>query len=64
MNEINTIRQHRMITVVSENRSENNLSVNFVEAVYVRNASKGYGVGKRRAQVLRQLNMNVKKGTM
>ena len=35
-----------------------------VEAVYVRNASKSYGVGKRRAQVLRNLDMNVKKGTM
>jgi len=34
------------------------------EAVYVRNASKSYGVGKRRSTVLRSLDMNVKKGTM
>ncbi len=33
-------------------------------AVYVRNANKSYGVGKRRATVLRNLDMNVKKGTM
>lgn len=33
-------------------------------AVYVRNARKSYGVGKRRATVLRNLDMNVKKGTM
>jgi len=38
--------------------------VGAVEAVYVRNASKSYGVGKRRAQVLRNLDMNVKKGTI
>lgn len=39
-------------------------NVSGVEAIYVRNASKSYGVGKRRAQVLRSLDMNVKKGTM
>lgn len=33
-------------------------------AVYVRNACKSFGVGKRRATVLRNLDMNVKKGTM
>lgn len=34
------------------------------EAIFVRNASKSYGVGKRRSTVLRGLDMNVKKGTM
>lgn len=33
-------------------------------AVYVRNACKSFGVGKRRSNVLRNLEMNVKKGTM
>lgn len=33
-------------------------------AVYVRDACKSFGVGKRRATVLRNLEMNVKKGTM
>lgn len=33
-------------------------------AVYVRNACKSFGVGKRRATVLRNLEMTVKKGTM
>ena len=33
-------------------------------AVYVRNACKSFGVGKRRSTVLRNLDMNVKKGTM
>ncbi|EFX71377.1 ABC protein, subfamily ABCH [Daphnia pulex] len=33
-------------------------------AVYVRNACKSFGVGKRRATVLRNLDMNVKKGTI
>lgn len=34
------------------------------EAIYVRHACKSYGVGKRRSNVLRGLDMNVKKGTM
>lgn len=33
-------------------------------AVYVRNACKSFGVGKRRATVLRNLEMTVKKGTI
>ena len=33
-------------------------------AVYVRNAQKCYGVGKRRSNILQSLNMTVKKGTM
>lgn len=33
-------------------------------AVYVRNAVKSYGVGKHRSAILRNLSMNVKKGTM
>lgn len=33
-------------------------------AVYVRNSFKSYGVGKHRSTVLRNLAMNVKKGTM
>lgn len=33
-------------------------------AIYVRNACKSYGVGKRRATVLRNLDMTVKKGHM
>ena len=36
--------------------------VDAAEAVYVRNASKGYGVGKRSSQVLRNLDMHVKQG--
>ena len=32
--------------------------------VYVRNAFKSYGMGKHRATVLRNLAMNVKKGSM
>lgn len=35
-----------------------------MEAIYVRNAVKSYGVGKRRSTVLRGLDMTVKKGTM
>lgn len=35
-----------------------------VDAVCVRNASKGYGIGKRRSNVLKSLNMTIKKGTM
>ena len=33
-------------------------------AVYVRNAQKSYGIGKRRSNILQSLNMTVKKGTM
>ena len=33
-------------------------------AVCVQNASKGYGIGKRRSNVLKSLNMIVKNGTM
>jgi len=33
-------------------------------AVYVRNAQKSYGIGKRRSNILQLLNMTVKKGTM
>lgn len=33
-------------------------------AVYVRNGFKSYGMGKQRSTVLRNLAMNVKKGTM
>ena len=32
--------------------------------VCVRNASKSYGLGKRRSNVLNSLDMTVKKGTM
>ena len=35
-----------------------------VEAIYVRNANKSYGVGKRRSIVLDNLDMTVKKGSM
>ena len=35
-----------------------------VKAVSVRNASKSYGVGKRRSSVLSSLDMSVQKGTM
>ena len=34
------------------------------EAIYVRHAFKSYGMGKKRAHVLRNLDMNVKRGTM
>nr|QST15012.1 ABCH-like protein [Diaphanosoma celebensis] len=44
--------------------AEANGVVSSVEAVWVRNACKSYGVGKKRAQVLRNLDMNVKKGTI
>lgn len=33
-------------------------------AVYVRNALKCYGFGKRQSNILKSLNMTVKKGTM
>jgi hypothetical protein len=33
-------------------------------AVYVRNALKSYGFGKRQSNILQSLNMTVKKGTM
>ena len=33
-------------------------------AVYVRNAFKNYGFGKRQSNILKSLNMTVKKGTM
>ena len=33
-------------------------------AVYVRSAQKSYGIGKRRSNILKSLNMTVKKGTM
>ena len=33
-------------------------------AVYVRNAQKSYGIGKRRSNILQSLNMTMKKGTM
>ena len=33
-------------------------------AVYVRNAQKSYGIGKRRSNILQSLKMTVKKGTM
>jgi len=33
-------------------------------AVYVLNAQKSYGIGKRRSNILQSLNMAVKKGTM
>ena len=39
-------------------------NLNSVEAIYVRNAVKSYGVGKRRSIVLDNLDMNVKKGSM
>lgn len=39
-------------------------SAGVTEAIYVRNAVKSYGVGKRRSHVLRGLDMNVKKGAM
>jgi hypothetical protein len=39
-------------------------SAGIAEAIFVRNACKSYGVGKRRSTVLRGLDMNVKKGTM
>ena len=35
-----------------------------VDAVYVRNATKCFGVGKRRAPVFRKLDMTVKRGAM
>jgi hypothetical protein len=35
-----------------------------VKAVSVRNASKSYGVGKRRSSVLSSLDMSVQKGSM
>jgi len=35
-----------------------------VEAIYVRNANKSYGVGKRRSIVLDNLDMTVKKGSI
>ena len=35
-----------------------------IKAVSVRNASKSYGVGKRRSSVLSSLDMSVQKGTM
>ena len=34
------------------------------KAVIVQNASKSYGVGKRRSSILRSLDMTVQKGTM
>jgi len=34
------------------------------KAVIVQNASKSYGVGKRRSFILRSLDMTVQKGTM
>ena len=43
---------------------DNEANLNSVEAIYVRNANKSYGVGKRRAVVLDNLDMNVKKGSM
>ncbi|EFX78467.1 ABC protein, subfamily ABCH [Daphnia pulex] len=39
-------------------------SAGIAEAIFVRNACKSYGVGKRRSTVLRGLDMNVKKGTI
>ena len=33
-------------------------------AVYVRNAQKSYGIGKRRSNILQSLNMAVEKGSM
>ena len=35
-----------------------------VPAVSVESAVKGYGVGEKRAQILKSLDMTVRKGTM
>ena len=43
---------------------DNEANLNSVEAIYVRNANKSYGVGKRRTVILDNLDMNVKKGSM
>ena len=37
---------------------------NSAHGVFVRNATKSYGVGRYRCSVLQGLDMNVKKGTM
>ena len=47
---------------MTENLQSNERSVD--KAVCVRNASKGYGLGKRRSNVLRSLHMTIRKGTM
>lgn len=43
---------------------DNEANLNSVEAIYVRNANKSYGVGKRRTVILDNLDMNVKKGSI
>jgi hypothetical protein len=61
------INKHTKMEIITTDFIQESLQVDqdaTNSAVYVRNAQKSYGIGKRRSNILQLLNMTVKKGTM
>ncbi|XP_065560210.1 ABC transporter G family member 20-like isoform X2 [Artemia franciscana] len=52
------------VSVSDPSVSEPDSDMAIVDAVYVRNAVKSYGVGKKRSHVLKSLDMTLRKGTI